>query len=66
MMHPIEIDEFLELSQQLTVLDVRSEKEFAEGHFPGAVNIPMSRKESWLGPSTNTMDVSPLFIKDLS
>ncbi|MFN5911013.1 MAG: tRNA 2-selenouridine(34) synthase MnmH [Bacteroidota bacterium] len=45
MMHPIEIDEFLELSQQLTVLDVRSEKEFAEGHFPGAVNIPMLNDE---------------------
>jgi tRNA 2-selenouridine synthase len=35
------IEEFLNLRASLPVADVRSEKEFAEGHIPMAVNIPI-------------------------
>jgi tRNA 2-selenouridine synthase len=38
----ISLEEFLQLrSQGLAIADVRSEKEFAEGHIPGAVNMPL-------------------------
>ncbi len=35
------IDEFLALSGTLPVVDVRSPAEFAQGHIPGTVNIPL-------------------------
>jgi len=34
---------------QVFILDVRTPKEFAEGHVPGAVNIPYDQVESRLG-----------------
>lgn len=41
MVHKIDIKAFLELSKSIPVVDVRSPKEFATGHFPGAINIPL-------------------------
>ena len=37
----IQIQEFLKLRDVLPVADVRSEKEFGEGHIGGAINIPL-------------------------
>ena len=37
----IEINEFLELRNKLNIIDVRSPSEFAKGHIPKAVNIPL-------------------------
>ena len=37
----VEINDFLTLREKLPVVDVRSEKEFAEGHIPNAFNIPI-------------------------
>lgn len=37
----IPIQEFLKLREGLPVVDVRSEKEFGEGHIGGATNIPL-------------------------
>lgn len=37
----IDIDEFLKLRSTHTIADVRSEKEFEEGHIRNAVNIPI-------------------------
>ncbi len=34
-------DEFLRLRSQIPVVDVRSPGEYASGHIPGAVNIPL-------------------------
>jgi tRNA 2-selenouridine synthase len=39
------VDEFLKLRKTLPMADVRSEKEFAEGHIAGAVNIPILNNE---------------------
>ncbi|MGE5424089.1 MAG: tRNA 2-selenouridine(34) synthase MnmH [Syntrophothermus sp.] len=41
-LHP---DEFLLLSRTLPVIDVRSESEFAQGHIPGALNLPVFNDE---------------------
>jgi ArsR family transcriptional regulator len=32
----------------VTVLDVRPEEEFRQGHLPGAVNVPVSKLRGWL------------------
>jgi tRNA 2-selenouridine synthase len=37
----LNIDKFLELSELIPVIDVRSPSEFNNGHIPGAVNIPL-------------------------
>ncbi len=38
-------EEFLKLRKELPLVDVRSELEFAEGHIPGANNIPLLNNE---------------------
>ncbi|HEX2920414.1 MAG TPA: tRNA 2-selenouridine(34) synthase MnmH [Bacteroidales bacterium] len=40
-MNKISILQFLELSAEIPVIDVRSPAEFTNGHIPGAVNIPL-------------------------
>lgn len=40
-MKRITTDEFLAQGETLTIVDVRSPKEFEEGHIPGAVNMPI-------------------------
>ncbi len=35
------IEEFLPMADELPLIDVRSPKEFAQGHIPGAFNIPL-------------------------
>lgn len=40
-MQKIDPKAFLETSEHLTIVDVRSPGEFAEGHIPGAINMPI-------------------------
>ncbi|HRI80206.1 MAG TPA: tRNA 2-selenouridine(34) synthase MnmH [Cyclobacteriaceae bacterium] len=42
---PIPIADFLNLRNQLPIIDVRSEGEYGEGHMRGAVNIPLLNDE---------------------
>ena len=37
----ISIERFLELSASFPIVDVRAPSEYADGHIPGAVNIPL-------------------------
>lgn len=37
----LEVDEFWLTASKLPVLDVRSPNEFAQGHFPNAINLPL-------------------------
>lgn len=37
--------QFLEQAREFPVVDVRSPKEFAQGHIPGAINIPIFKDE---------------------
>lgn len=41
----IEWKEFLELRDQLPIVDVRSESEYGVGHIPGALNVPLLRND---------------------
>lgn len=40
-MQKIDSQSFLDAGKQLVIVDVRSPKEFAEGHIPGAVSMPL-------------------------
>jgi tRNA 2-selenouridine synthase len=42
---PVDIQEFLKLSEQHPVIDVRTPAEFEQGHIPGALNIPLFTNE---------------------
>lgn len=42
---PVHIHEFLELSKQYPVLDVRSPSEYTAGHIPGACSLPLFTDE---------------------
>jgi tRNA 2-selenouridine synthase len=39
------IEEFIELARSIPVIDVRSPAEYAAGHVPGAINIPLFSNE---------------------
>lgn len=47
------IDEFLRLRTSLPVADVRSEKEFEDGHIPMAVNIPILNNQERIAVGTD-------------
>lgn len=42
---PLNINEFITLSQKIPVIDVRSPAEFQQGHIPGAHNVPLFNNE---------------------
>lgn len=42
---PIHIEEFVKLSDTHPILDVRTPAEFAQGHIPGAINLPIFTNE---------------------
>lgn len=58
-LEPIAIDELLSRAKRglVTVLDVRPPEEFAAGHLPGAVNIPIDRLESGLAKLSRQREV---------
>jgi rhodanese-related sulfurtransferase/biotin operon repressor len=49
-LEPVPARELLERVKKglVTVLDVRPAKEFAAGHLPGAINVPLEKLESYL------------------
>ena len=67
---PEEARQLLDSQDGYTYLDVRSEEEFAQGHVPGAVNIPVASSNP-LGPGLVANpdfnnQVAAQFDKDLS
>jgi tRNA 2-selenouridine synthase len=49
----IDVSEFLSLRKTLPVVDVRSEKEFAEGHIQQAYNLPILNNEERIAVGTD-------------
>jgi rhodanese-related sulfurtransferase len=49
-LEPVPARELLERAKKglVTVLDVRPAEEFAAGHLPGAINVPLEKLESYL------------------
>jgi rhodanese-related sulfurtransferase/DNA-binding transcriptional ArsR family regulator len=58
-LEPIPRDELLERVRDnlVTVLDVRPVEEFASGHVPGAVNVPLSELEEFLSTIDSDKEV---------
>lgn len=58
-MEPVPAHELLERARQglVTVLDVRPPEEYAAGHLPGAVNIPIDKLESGLAKLSKRREV---------
>jgi rhodanese-related sulfurtransferase/DNA-binding transcriptional ArsR family regulator len=58
-LEPIAVNELLSRAKRglVTVLDVRPPEEFAAGHLPGAVNIPIDRLESGLSKLSKQREV---------
>lgn len=40
---PESLHERIEAGDEVQVVDIRSEREYAQGHVPGALNVPMGR-----------------------
>lgn len=40
-------------TKNVTIVDVRSAKDFAEGHIPGAINVPFEKYNGFDGPETD-------------
>lgn len=57
--NPKELRKMLESSNNLRVVDVRSASEFASGHIPGAVNLPLDQIDNCL-PGQNCDDPTVL------
>ncbi|OQX75210.1 MAG: tRNA 2-selenouridine(34) synthase MnmH [Bacteroidetes bacterium 4484_276] len=45
MVEKIDVENFLKLADELPVVDVRSPAEFAQGHIPKAINLPLFNNE---------------------
>lgn len=45
MIKSVDIEEFLELSKSIPIIDARSEGEFESGHIPNALNVPILNNE---------------------
>lgn len=58
-LEPVPRHELLERARQglVTVLDVRPKAEFAAGHVPGAINVPLNELESYLRQMNNDQEV---------
>jgi len=58
-LEPIPRKELLERIRQgrVTVLDVRPHEEFAAGHVPGAVNVPLAELEAWLQNTDSAQEI---------
>ena len=54
---PFELRELIDRDASLRLIDVRSAAEFASGHVPGAVNIPMEQVESRLDDISRSGEV---------
>jgi rhodanese-related sulfurtransferase/DNA-binding HxlR family transcriptional regulator len=56
-LEPVSRDDLVARLRDVTVLDVRPEDEFALGHLPGAINIPLAELERRLGELPKSREV---------
>ena len=60
MIHSVKLEEFIALAKEIPVVDVRSESEYKQGHFPGAFSIPLFNDEERKIVGTKYKKESPL------
>lgn len=54
-----QLEDWLRAGRKLTLVDARSDQEYAAGHIPGALGIPAERtkEEGWRLPSDKTVPI---------
>ncbi|MBA4386444.1 MAG: rhodanese [Verrucomicrobia bacterium] len=46
---PYDLHSMVEGNEPVVVLDVRTEEDYGKGHIPGAINVPRSKWDTFLG-----------------
>lgn len=54
---PAEVDHYKQQGMQFNLIDVRASKDFAQGHAPGAVNLPEEVWDSMKGLSKDSVNI---------
>jgi rhodanese-related sulfurtransferase len=54
---PVEVKDHLERNVDFALIDVRRAEDYAEGHIPGALNLPEGRWSSYAGLAKNKVNV---------
>jgi rhodanese-related sulfurtransferase len=54
---PVEVSQQIENGDDLTIIDVRDEKDFRKGHVPGAINLPESQWGTYRGLSKDQPNI---------
>ena len=54
---PVELDGQIRRHERITVVDVREPRDYAEGHVPGAINLPRGRWHTHAGLSKDRTSV---------
>jgi rhodanese-related sulfurtransferase len=54
---PVELNELIKKHESIKIIDVRAAEDFAQGHIPGAVNLPKEKWETFTGLSRNDTNV---------
>lgn len=47
----------MDKAEKFTILDVRDDEEYKEGHLPGAINIPFNKLQERIGELTPDQEV---------
>ena len=48
---PIELNEMIKGNENINIVDVRSQEDYAKGHIPGAINLSKERWDTFTGLS---------------
>ncbi len=54
---PVELDHMLKEHQNINVIDVRAQEDYAKGHIPGAINLPRGKWNTAEGLSKDKTNV---------
>ncbi len=46
---PVELNQMIKDNEDINIVDVRAPKDFAQGHIPGAINLPKQRWNTLTG-----------------
>lgn len=54
---PMELNRMIKNHDDIRIIDVRASADYAEGHIPGAINLPKERWDTFSGLSRGTTNV---------
>jgi len=54
---PVELNQMVKDNEDINIIDVRAPEDFAQGHIPGAINLPKQRWGTHTGLRTDKINV---------